>query len=190
MTYFYLQENFAARRKTKSTAATIVCVVWSFWILICANLSILNKQVIRRNKNSTLKSHSPFLKFEGSATLVMIHKPKWKARARGYKSFFPVQILQHPVSVIIFSNIYKKINARIIGLTNQIKSEYESMGLEWLNTTCSWKRESKRFLTPLSKFMVLFHSKSTSLQRRKQTSNRWPLGGVSRNNMHVCRELI
>ena len=120
MTYFYLQENFAARRKTKSTAATIVCVVWSFWILICANLSILNKQVIRRNKNSTLKSHSPFLKFEGSATLVMIHKPKWKARAREYKSFFPVQILQHPVSVIIFSNIYKKINARIIGLTNQI----------------------------------------------------------------------
>ena len=54
----------------------------------------------------------------------MIHKPKWKARARGYK-FFPVEIFKHPVPVIIFSNIYTNIIARIIGLTNQIKGEYE-----------------------------------------------------------------
>ena len=31
---------------------------------------------------------------------------------------------------LFITNIYKKINARIIGLTNQIKGEYESMGLE------------------------------------------------------------
>lgn len=141
----------------------------------------------------------------------MIHKPKWKARARRCKSFFPVQILQHPVSVIIFSNIYKKINARIIkGLLTKYRVNMNQWAwngwtrpgaiIWWApDTTCSWKHESKLFLTPLSKFYIYglislkehFTSPTeTNPQQVAVGRRKWKqharLQGIDLSPMHAC----